>query len=192
VLDHDANASDWVVRFAALVIEGGTVLDVAAGSGRHARWFEERGHRVTAIDRDAEALDRCGATEPIVCDLESGRPDAWPVAGRRYAAVVVTRYLHRPLFPQLVAALGEGGVLIYETFARGNGSFGKPDRPDFLLEPGELLDRCRGLCIVAYEDGLVSQRRPASIQRICAVRAGAADRFALDRSAPPGRDDHLL
>lgn len=167
----DEAPSQWIVRFAPLVASGGAVLDVACGRGRHARWFEAHGHRVTAIDRDAEALAACGASERLCCDLERGDPAAsWPVAGRRFAAIVVTRYLHRPSLPSIVAALGPGGVLLYETFAAGNERFGRPRNPAFLLEPGELLAACRGLTIVAYEDGVVDRPAPASIQRICAVR----------------------
>ena len=175
-----AEPSPWVTRFAGLVKAGGTVLDVACGSGRHARWFESRGHRVTAIDRDEAALAQCGATETIACDLEAHEPPAWPVAGQRFAAVVVTNYLHRPLFASLVDALGDDGVLIYETFALGNAAFGKPSNPAFLLRPGELLEVARGLNIVAFEDGLVDSPRPASVQRLCAVRSRSeASRHAL-------------
>ena len=171
--------SSWVARFAPLFAPGGTVLDVACGRGRHARWLEARGHRVTAIDRDAGALAACGAFEPILCDLET-EPPTWPVRGRRFAGVVVTNYLHRPLFDDLIASLAEGGVLLYETFAAGNGRFGRPANPAFLLEPGELLARCAGLSVVAYEDGVVAEPAPASIQRICCVRdAATAVRHAL-------------
>lgn len=173
--------SPWVVRFASAIAHRGAVLDVAAGRGRHARYLEALGHRVTAIDRDAGALSTCGATERIVCDLEAdGVP--WPVAGRRFAAVVVTNYLHRPTFARLVDALDDGGLLIYETFAVGNERFGKPSNPAFLLAEGELLERCRGLSIVAFEDGLAmldgAVPRPASIQRICAASARDATRPA--------------
>lgn len=166
---------------------GGPVLDVASGHGRHARWFEARGHRVTALDRDADALAAGGATETIACDLETD-PVAWPVAGRRFAAVVVTNYLHRPLFPFLLDALADDGVLLYETFAVGNGRFGKPSNPAFLLAPGELLARCAALSIVAFEDGLVARPQPASVQRICATHA-VAPRDAREDS--PARR-HLL
>ncbi len=173
--------SPWIVRFAELVEPGGSVLDVATGCGRHARWFEDRGHRVTGVDRDAAALASSGASEQVLRDLEAGAvEEAWPFHGRRFAAVVVTNYLHRPLLPLLVDALSPGGVLVYETFAVGNARFGRPGHPDFLLRPGELLDACRSLAIVAYEDGLLGDPRPASVQRICAIRPrAAADRHAL-------------
>jgi SAM-dependent methyltransferase len=160
-----------VVRFARLIAPGGAVLDVACGSGRHARWLEARGHRVTGVDRDADALAVSGASEALAADLEG---ESWPLPERRFAAVVVTNYLHRPLFPALLDALAPGGVLIYETFAVGNERFGRPSNPAFLLRAGELLERCRDLDIVAYEDGLVDDPAPASRQRICAVRRGDA------------------
>ena len=112
-------------------------------------------------------------------DLEAA---PWPLGQRCFAAVVVTNYLHRPLFPVLLGALTPGGVLIYETFAAGNERFGKPANPAFLLAPGELLERCHGLQVVAYEDGLVDDPAPASRQRLCAVATdgrATASRHAL-------------
>lgn len=147
---------------------GGAVLDVACGRGRHLRWFAQRGHPVTGVDRDADALRTVdGAFEAVQADIENG---PWPLAGRTFAAVVVTNYLWRPLFPQLLAALAPGGVLLYETFARGNETVGKPSRPDFLLAHGELLQACAGLHVVAYEDGFLAEP-PRFVQRIAAVRA---------------------
>lgn len=170
-IDGLGEPSPWVRRWAHLVVPGGAVLDVASGGGRHARWFAALGHPVTALDRDALALATL-RDEPrvarIAADLEGA---AWPLAGNaKFAAVVVTNYLHRPLFPHLLDALALGGVLIYETFAQGNESVGKPSNPAFLLAPGELLERVRGrLRVVAFEDGFVAQPRPAYVQRICAI-----------------------
>ncbi len=161
--------SPWVVRFAPLVPQGGPVLDLAAGGGRHTCLFLERGHRVTAVDRDTAVLTTLAGPllETIAADLEDGRP--WPLAGRRFAGIVATNYLHRPLFPVLIEALAPGGALIYETFAAGNERFGKPSNPDFLLRPGELLDAVRGrLRVVAYEDIEVSAPKPAMVQRLAA------------------------
>lgn len=160
--------SGWIQRFSHLVPPGGGVLDVACGSGRHLRWFASRGHRVTGVDRSAEALAGCagfGAT--ILADIESG---PWPFAGRQFDAVVVANYLWRPLLPTLVASVAPGGALLYETFAVGNETIGKPANPDFLLRPGELLDACVELRVVAYEDGFIAEP-PRFVQRIAAVRA---------------------
>jgi SAM-dependent methyltransferase len=166
----------WVARFAALVPAGGAVLDVACGGGRHGRLFAARGHPVTLLDRDRSGVaDLAGrpGVEIVTADLEDGSP--FPLAGRHFAAIVVVNYLHRPLFPVLIEALAPGGVLVWQTFARGNERFGKPSNPDFLLKPGELLAAVRGrLTVVAYEHGEVAAPRPAVIQRICAVADGEA------------------
>jgi SAM-dependent methyltransferase len=164
--------SPWVVRFAGLVSSGGDVLDVACGSGRHTRLFLERGHRVVAIDRDLSGiadLPEHPRLERMEADLED-EEKPFPLSGRRFAAVVVANYLHRPLLPSLVAAVGADGVFIYETFSAGNERFGRPKNPDFLLRPGELLDAVRGrLRVIAYEDVVVDRPSPAAIQRVCAV-----------------------
>ena len=164
--------SPWVCRFAPLIAPAGTVLDLACGAGRHLRWLLTKGHSVTALDRDLDKLGDLTAgarLEMIQADLEDGT--AFPLAGRRFAAVVVTNYLHRPILPDIVAAVGPGGLLLYETFAQGNERFGRPSNPDFLLRPGELLDAVRPeLTILAYEDLVQDEPKPAAIQRIAARR----------------------
>ncbi len=174
---HDImTPSAWVARFADFIPTGGTVLDVAAGRGRHARLFARRGCHVTAIDRDGEALGELAGEagiETVLADLEDGSP--WPLAGQRFDAVVVVNYLYRPLLPVLCDAVAPGGVLIYETFAKGNEAFGQPRNLDFLLGYGELLEAVRGdLRVVAYEHGKLAVPRPAVVQRICARRGGEA------------------
>jgi SAM-dependent methyltransferase len=161
--------SAWVRRFAPMIRPGGAVLDVACGSGRHARWLAQLGFEVDAVDRDpALFVDPPSAVTLLGADLEAG---PWPYEGRTYDAIVVTNYLHRPLLPILVGALEPGGVLVYETFAQGNERFGKPSNPAFLLAPGELLDAVRGrLRVIAYEDLSVEEPRPAAVQRLAARR----------------------
>ena len=172
---RDAPAvSPWVARFAPRL--AGPVLDLACGSGRHVRWLLARGLAVTAIDRDVSGLaDIAGAPrlEIVAADLEAAAPAAggWPLGDRRFAGVIVTNYLWRPLLPAIVGAVAEGGMLLYETFGRGNAAYGRPANPDFLLAPGELLDAVRGdLQVVAYEHGVIDTPRPAVVQRLCAVR----------------------
>ncbi len=149
------------------------MLDVACGSGRHLRWFAARGHFVVGIDRSASALAACsdlsdvgGLGDLVQADIESG---PWPFPGRRFAAVVVTNYLWRPLLPTIVGSVAPGGALLYETFAAGNETVGKPANPDFLLRAGELLAACAGLRVIAYENGFRSDP-PRFVQRIAAVR----------------------
>jgi SAM-dependent methyltransferase len=186
VLHGLGEPSRWVRQWAHLVAAYGAVLDVACGAGRHARFFASLGHPVTAIDRDAAALNAL-ADEPLVTQVLADIENApWPLAAdAQFAAVVVTNYLHRPLFPQLMRSLAPGGVLIYETFAQGNERVGKPSNPAFLLAPGELLDVVRArLRVVAFQDGFVSQPRPAYVQRICAIlEADCSDDSA--QAAPP-------
>ncbi|HYW55666.1 MAG TPA: class I SAM-dependent methyltransferase [Polaromonas sp.] len=162
--------SAWVKRWSHLVPKRGRILDVACGHGRHAYWFYEQKHHLTLVDRAQDAIESIAipatSCEAIVADIESG---PWPFPGRQFDAVVVTNYLWRPLMPTLVASVAPGGVLIYETFAQGNETVGKPSRPDFLLRTGELLETCRGLRVVAFEDGY--QDGPERFtQRIVAVR----------------------
>jgi SAM-dependent methyltransferase len=159
--------SPWVQRWSHLVPAGGAVLDVACGHGRHMRWFAGRGHPVTGVDRSPEALDAVtGLGETVLADIENG---PWPFAGRTFQGVVVTNYLWRALLPKIMDSVAPGGVLLYETFAAGNEAVGKPSRPDFLLQPGELLRACQGLRVVAYEDGFLEEP-PRFVQRIAAVR----------------------
>ena len=179
-----APPSPWVRRFAPLAPPGAPVLDVACGSGRHMRWFAQLGHRVTGVDRDPHALAAARAWGAVIeADIENG---PWPLPGRRFGAVVVTNYLWRPLLPVLLETVALGGVLIYETFAAGNETVGKPSRADFLLQPGELLRACEGLRVVAYEDGFLSAPE-RFVQRIVAVRPAAPPHAAPPRYAlaPP-------
>jgi SAM-dependent methyltransferase len=156
-------ASGWVRRWGELVSRG-PVLDLACGPGRHSLLFLQRGLAVTAVDREPQSIP---GARFVHADLEAG---AWPFRGQRFAAVVVTNYLHRALFADIEASIDEGGVLIYETFMTGNEKFGRPSNPAFLLRPGELLQAFPGLATVAFEQGTVERPKPAAIQRLCAVR----------------------
>ncbi len=156
--------SAWIARFAGLVPPAAPVLDLAAGGGRHTRFFAARGHPVLAVDRDISRLPG-----GLAWDLEDGRP--WPFLERRFGAVVVVNYLHRPTLDVTVSLVAPGGLLLYETFAEGHEAFGRPRNPDFLLRPGELLDAVHGrLVVLAYEHGQVEG--PRMVQRIAAIDPG--------------------
>jgi len=160
----DLAPSDWVVRWAPLVTRG-PVLDLASGSGRHARFFAARGLEVVAVDRDEQTIPN---VRFVRANLEDGRP--WPFAGERFGGIVVTNYLHRPLLPLLAQSLAPEGVLIYETFMAGNEKYRKPSNPNFLLRPGELLQAFGALTVVAFEQGTTGK---AVVQRICVIREKA-------------------
>lgn len=163
--------SPWVTRFAPLARAGGNGLDFACGRGRHARWLAGRGLAVVAADRDAAALAELAGVagvRTVEADLEHG---AWPFASSSFDLIVVTNYLYRPRLDLLLEALAPGGVLIYETFMLGNERHGRPSNPEFLLRPGELLERLRGAyTIVAFEQGEVAVPKPAVLQRVCALK----------------------
>ena len=187
--DLSEPASAWVRRWSHLMPPNARVLDVACGSGRHVHWFAERGHRVTAVDRDAIATaPLVSIAEIVVADIEAG---PWPFDGRCFDAVVVTNYLWRARLPDIVASVAVGGVLVWETFAVGNETIGKPSNPAFLLQPGELLKAAAGLRIVAYEDGFeeATSAAPARfVQRVVAARTDPAptpapQRFPLQSTA---------
>ena len=171
--DSDIEPSPWVVRFAHLIEAGGTVLDLACGDGRHARFFAHRGHPVTAVDVDISGvrdLQQDASVHVLKTDLEDG---AWPFTDIQFQGIVVANYLHRPHFRPLVDALAPDGVLLFDTFGAGNEKLGHPRNPDFLLQPGELLAAfLPTLNVVAYEWGQESDPRPAVRQRICAIKSG--------------------
>jgi len=164
--------SAWVQRWSHLLAPGASVLDVACGGGRHLVWFAGRGHPVCGVDIDtAVAAANAPQAELIQADIEN---DPWPLLNRPFGAVVVCNYLWRPLFPRLLESVAPGGVLIYETFASGQELLGRPRRPEFLLQPAELLQLCKDLRVVAYEYGR-EDAPPRVVQRIVAVRAAAND-----------------
>jgi SAM-dependent methyltransferase len=189
---HGSEAvSPWVARWAHLVPTGSRVLDVACGLGRHAVYFSKLNHPVALIDIAQAAIENAANRLPsdaqlVVADIENS---PWPLtdsagAPQQFGGMVVTNYLWRPLLPTIVASLAPGGVLIYETFAVGNETVGKPSRPDFLLQPGELLRACAGLRVVAFEDGFIAE--PARyVQRIVAVREAPAMPTAHQKTENP-------
>lgn len=161
-----------VVRYASLIPGGGPVLDLACGGGRHARWLATQGWPVLAVDRDQAAiyaLHGVAGVTAVAMDLEGAE---WPLAGRRFAGVVVTNYLWRPRLADVCALLAPGGVLIWETFMAGNEAYGKPSNPEFLLRPGELraVAKAADLREIAFREGYGDSPKPGMRQAVCAVR----------------------
>ncbi|MEO8186789.1 MAG: class I SAM-dependent methyltransferase [Burkholderiaceae bacterium] len=173
--------SAWVVRWAADIGGGASVLDVACGAGRHARLLAARGCKVTAVDRHSAVHEWASDlnVDFIQADLEAA---VWPFADRQFDAIIVTNYLHRPLFAALKSALAPSGLLIYETFAAGNAAFGRPTNPDYLLRPRELLEVFGAeMRVLAFEDGFVAQPKPAMVQRIAVRNADPDTQLAAER-----------
>ncbi|WP_370622942.1 class I SAM-dependent methyltransferase [Polynucleobacter sp. MWH-Berg-3C6] len=179
---HDAitKPSSWVARFAQLIPQGGAVLDLACGSGRHSVLLANLAYSVLAVDQDISAIEtiQSASITPKCLNLEQ---DTWPFDGTSFHGIVVTNYLYRPHMDHLPELLEGGGILIYETFAQGNEKFGKPSNPNFLLNPGELLAFAarHGLQVLAYEDIYVDDPKPAMVQRLCAVKGTLKDRIPL-------------
>lgn len=165
------NPLPWVRRYVRLIPAGSRVLDLACGSGRHARCLLEQGYRVVAADIDLTGVNDLAhddRVELVQADLERAQ---WPFEKKQFGGIIVTNYLHRPLFSNLIDSLDDEGVLIYDTFARGNERFGRPSNPDYLLREGELLDAFGiALNVMAYACGEVGEPAPAVRQSLCAVR----------------------
>lgn len=163
--------SPWVVKHAGLIIKGGRVLDLACGNGRNAVWLAKQGFRVNAVDQNAASLMQLPRHENIqnlLADVESG---PWPYPGELFDGIVVCNYLHRPMLALLATFLAPSGVLIYETFMSGNEKLGRPQNPDFLLKPDELLQVFSPvLDVVAFEQGEQALPKLAVMQKICAIR----------------------
>jgi SAM-dependent methyltransferase len=163
--------SPWLLRWLPQI--SGSALDLACGSGRHSHALAQAGLRVTAVDRQPGDLP--AEVECLRADLEDG---PWPLAGRRFDLVLVTNYLWRPRWPELLACVNDW--YLHETFADGQERLGRPRNPDFLLQAGELFRICAdaGLNVLAFEDGVVNGAR---VQRIAARRAPGA---LLESSIP--------
>lgn len=164
--------SAWFARHQPLIKRGGKVLDVAAGGGRHARFFADHGHHVTVVDRNIDpliSLQESHNCEVIEADLEDGSP--WPVGGRTFDAVIVSNYLYRPSFDHLIESLASNGIFLYETFALGNEVYNRPRNPDHLLKSGELLELVGGrLQVIGYQHGILQgDECPGVKQMICSV-----------------------
>ena len=160
--------SSWLLETAGLLPpERGRALDAACGRGRHALLLAAAGFAVDAMDRDEAALAFLrGTADRLELPVSTARVDleAAPSLERdAYALVVVFHYLHRPLFPALVASLAPGGLLLYETFTVDQAALGRPRDPAHLLEHGELPRLVSPLEILRERDGLHEGRHVAAV-----------------------------
>jgi tellurite methyltransferase len=162
---------------------GGPVLDLACGGGRHALALGRLGLAVIGLDRDRARLSalaravRASAlpVRPLLADLEAN--DTIPLASASCGAVLVFRYLHRPLAGEIVRVLRPGGLLLYETFTRNHREVAQhPRNPAFLLEPGELPRLFPGLEVLRAEEALVLAPAPEAVARLVARKPGSGRR----------------
>ena len=164
--------SPWVREHYKYVKEGGLVLDLACGNGRHGKFLMEKGFKVVFLDLDISQLTGvCNklVNQIIQHNLEDG--SSWPFAPEMFDAVVVTNYLHRPIFKKLISVISCDGLLIYETFAKGNEAFGKPSNPNFLLNPEELIELVRPkMRVTSFHEGYSNDGRNAIMQKIVAMK----------------------
>ena len=159
----------------------GPVVDLACGRGRNALAMAAAGVPVLGVDRHpghlaelrAAARERGLAVAAVRADLESAPHP--PLAPGRCGAVVVCRYLHRPLAPRIAGLLAPGGWLLYETFTVHQRDLGYgPSNPAFLLEPGELATLFPGLETAEHWEGTSDEARPAALARLAARRPPGA------------------
>jgi len=149
------------------------ILDLACGDGHNGMFLASKGFSVILADRSEEALqqakrsaDSLGITVEIRrIDLE--QEGANPLENQTFSAVLVFRYLHRPLIPCMQKSLKKGGILVYETFTVEQAEFGKPRNPDHLLKPGELLSWFRDWEVLYTFEGIVGKPPKAIAQIIC-------------------------
>jgi tellurite methyltransferase len=164
-----------LVRFGSLLQDErleGPVLDLACGKGENGLFLAGLGLPVILADRSAEALEaalrsaeeRGLAVRFWEVDLESGEN---PLDEEHYRAILVFRYLHRPLIPCIRKAIREGGIVIYETFTVEQPKYGHPHNPDYLLQPGELADWFVDWEIIHHFEGLLEDPRRAVAQIVC-------------------------
>jgi len=120
------------------------VLDLACGTGQNGLMLARQGIQVVFADKSATALDvvkQCLAKDALpgrIWQVDLERSNTKPFSGQGFSAIIGFRYLHRPLFAAIKKAVEPGGLVVYETFTTENLRFGRPNNPDFLLQPGEL------------------------------------------------------
>jgi len=150
--------------------DGNIILDLACGQGRNGLFLHKQGLPVQFADRNAEALASIQVTDsvsPQQCWQVDFETDIAQLAPDHYQAILVFRYLHRPLLSQIKQAVKSGGIVIYETFTTDNRQFGRPNRDEFLLQQGELKAEFADWQCLHYFEGI--QRNPdrAIAQIVC-------------------------
>lgn len=167
-----AQISEWVRRYYRQFPKNGFILDLAGGTGRHARFLSQKGFKILLVDNQiskAKDLQNVEGIKLVECDLEDG--NSLPFPASTFQGIVVTNYLYRPIFPQLLCLLEVGGILIYETFAVGHEKYGRPTNPDYLLKSGELINLVSPqMRVIAYEEHSITRPTKAYVQSLVAAK----------------------
>ena len=168
--------AELLVAYLELFVEAaslGPVLDLACGEGHNGIFLAERGLDVICCDISRAALERAGdlagrrGVTVSLWEVDLERPGINPLRENVYGAVLVFRYLHRPLFPCIRKALRPGGLLVYETFTAEQARLGRPRNPDHLLHPGDLQQAFADWEILHSFEGLKENPPRAVAQLVC-------------------------
>lgn len=163
-MHHSPLISKYLKQLASLNTDKQTtVLDLACGSGRNGLYLVENGISVTFSDVNSVAIEQVQQHASVVKNkqctnfwsIDFEQEGATPLAGKSFAAIMVFRYLHRPLFEQIKQAILPNGIIIYETFTTAQVQFGRPKNSDFLLKPAELLDVFSDWEIIHSFEGII-------------------------------------
>lgn len=174
--DITLNPAPLLLKFWRLFSQSGPhtpVIDLACGKGQNGIFLATKGIPVVLIDRSASklALARHAAKKVGAkmnfrqLDLERG--DSTPLPMESAGGILVFRYLHRPLMPDIKKALTTGGVLMYETYTRAQAKYKRPKNPDYLLKPGELQHWFEGWELIHYYEGTAQDPERAIAQIVC-------------------------
>lgn len=162
------------------------ILDLACGIGRNGLFLQKYGYSVVYADKDPQSLAQVKQflTQGDISENSTTIGDAqfWQLdfeqdgeareqveqklCEHAFQAIIVSRYLHRPLMPLIKKAIAPGGCIIYETFTRAQAKIGRPKNPDFLLEKGELAKTFQGWHIKHQFEGVENNQAIAQLMAL--------------------------
>ncbi|HIO92134.1 MAG TPA: methyltransferase domain-containing protein [Leucothrix mucor] len=138
-------------------------LDVACGRAGNAQFLANKGFTVDAFDFSPNVIAALKHFVPDSINPQLWNSESDTLRQAHYDVIVVSYFLQRDLFPALIAALKEGGLLFYQTWSQQCVDSSGPSNPDFRLQRGELLSLCTDLRIVYYrEEGKLGDIRLGS------------------------------
>lgn len=169
---HSTLVSDYFDELKACTNDE-PIIDLASGEGRNGLFLAQKGLPVIFADRSEAALEtvnnalKTTNSESKTWLVDFEQSDTYPLENKQFSAMLVFRYLHRPLMPALLNAVAPGGLMIYETFTIDNKQFGRPNNDDFLLQTGELKSYFNGWDILHYFEGILTNPDRAIAHIVC-------------------------